>query len=485
MSEAKPTQLCPICGAGQPLSSRTCSICGALLPGELTPVAPMPQVDKRAKSGDSPLYDPALGDDDLFVGDLSGRMWRLMLVGGVSIALILGLAIGIGVSWSLRGDDDNSVSAQNGDANEQSDSVILETHVPTAPPTATPRNGIMLSPTPSPTSTPPPMMYPTVTPMPPTPTITPTPAPCMQTAWAGATIFEMALRCGHESWDVVDVILELNNMESAAELREGQTLEIPWPTPTPGPNPPTEPPDTGADAAGSEQSGLAVDTSDAMAGEVILNEFGTPDRLAEYENIEPTLRPGMAWHTIQAGETIIDIAYRYETRVEVLSQINPEIQFFQCDYGQTYGGPDCSVMLIEGEQLRVPVPVPTVTPTATPGTRTPTPTATMTYNAPYLVSPEDGVHFNADQIVTLRWGGTGTLAANERYVVRVYDRDTGAAFLALVMDTFYLLPGGWQPADGKRHTLEWTISIGMIDAEYNIIDEFDLTEPRSFSWDSR
>ncbi len=471
MSESRPTQQCPICGASQPLAARKCSICGATLPGELTPVAPLPVVESLPQKGARPLYDPALGDDDLFVGDLAGRMWRLILVGGIVLALVLGLGIGVVISQFLGDEDDDPVfteGIEQGPSATQQDG----TFIPSAIPTNTPRTP---SSAPTWTLTPKMLDLPTITPVPPTPTITPTPEPCYQTAWAGATIFEMALKCGHVDWSVVDVILEMNDMESAAELRENQTLEIPWPTPTPGGDPAQQSSDAGAEAGDSM----------ALASEPVLNEFGTPDRLAQYQNVEPTLRPGQKWHVIQAGETIAGIAYQYDTTVEILSQINPEIPFLQCDYGQTYGGPNCSVMLYEGQSLRVPVLVPTPEPTATPGTRTPTPQPTPTYNAPYVIAPENEAHFNGDQIVTLRWNGTGTLAANERYVVRVLDRDTGENFLALVPDTFYSLPGGWQPDDGNRHTLEWTVSIGTIDADFNVVDEYDMTTPRRFTWNSR
>lgn len=497
MSESKPTQQCPICGAAQPLSSRTCSICGALLPGELTPVAPMPAIEgeqarserargprdssERARSerarGERLLFDPTLGDDDLFMGDLTARVWRLVLVGGIALALLLGLTLGVVISRYLAGDDENTgggqVFTENIDQSVMTQTGTPGTLMPTMPPTNTPRTpGITPTITPVP-PTPPMLDLPTITPVPPTPTITPTLEPCIQTAWAGATIFEMALKCGHVDWAVVDVILEMNDMEDAAELREGQTLEIPWPTPTPGAEPPEPDAETGTETGADDQAA------------VVLNEFGTPDRLAQYQDVEATLRPGQKWHTIQAGETIAGIAYLYDTTIELLSQINPEIPFLQCDFGQTYGGPNCSVMLIEGERLRVPVPVPMPEPTATPGMRSPTPQPSPTYNAPYLVGPNDGAHFNADQIVTLRWNGTGTLATNERYVVRVFDMETGEDYVALVQETFYSLPGGWQPTDRKQHTFQWTISVGTVDAEFNVLDEYDETDPRYFSWDSR
>jgi hypothetical protein len=280
---------------------------------------------------------------------------------------------------------------------------------------------------------------------------------------------------------VVDLILEINDMENPQQLQLGQTLEIPWPTPTPG-GPPVE--QEPQEPAESNESGAEASVETVSVAQV--NEFGTPDVLATYQNAEPTLRPGQAWHTVQPGETIISIAVLYDTNLETLSQINPEVPFLQCDFGMATGGPNCSVMLYEGQALRVPVPLPTQTPTPSPvGTLTPTPTPTATFNAPYLLMPDDDARFFADQRVTLRWGGTGTLAAEERYVVRVRDLDLGQDYIALVTDTMYELPGGWQPEDRNRHTFEWTVSVARVDGQNNILSEDHATDPRQFTWESR
>ncbi len=126
MSELRSTQQCPICGAEQPRSARKCSICGAVLPGELTPLVLPPPVEEKPKRGMRPRYDPAIGEDDLFVGDLTGRMWRLVLVAGIGLALLLGLGLGLLVArWS---DEDNP-----GPRTE----AINDPNHATAPPTAT------------------------------------------------------------------------------------------------------------------------------------------------------------------------------------------------------------------------------------------------------------------------------------------------------------------------------------------------------------
>jgi len=475
MANVKPSQQCPICGSVQPLSSKTCALCGARLTGKPTPVVATP-ANGKARFGSRLTYDPSQGDDDLYAGELAGRMWRWLLV--VGIVLALGMGIGIGIVLGRGGADD-------GEPSSQAQFVPTDTIQPSLAPantpdgaapafvTNTPNGSLIVAPTRTA------LPFATVTPAPPTLTPSPTEGPCMRTAAAGDTVLGMAMSCGHKDMAVVDVILELNNMTDAAQLREGQTLEIPWPTPTPGGE--TATPETEIGSDGGEANAPAATDQPAM------NEFGTPDMLATYQNAEPTLRPGMAWHTVTEGEDIMGIAQYYGTTVDTLSKINKEIQFYQCDAGYDYGGPNCSVTIYIGQQIRVPVTLapPTATPTPV-GTLTPTPTATATFNAPFLISPADGASFSGDQMVVLRWGGTGTLRDNEWYYVRVRDLRTSEVYTAPVREQSYSLPGGWQPADGRRsHEFEWTISIVTLDAQYAVLTEEHLTQPRRFFWESR
>jgi hypothetical protein len=434
----------------------------------------MPAVGKRKRSN-RPQFDSAVGEDDLYAGDLTTRLWRRLLYLGVFLALLGG--VGLGVLLTQAGDKDKPDTPSIQVENIPTSTLIL----PTPLLTATPRDTVEQPSNLFVTATPPAEMLfmPTVTPAPPTSTETPTPGPCMKTAGPGDTVLGMAMECGHRDMAVIDLILEINDMETANELQLGQTLEIPWPTPTPGADLPTADPNGSATTDAGTGGG-----SETMQPAV--NEFGTPDVLATYQSVEPTLRPGLAWHTVVLGETITSLVFMYNTDVETLSQINPQIDFLQCDYGSPTGGDKCSVMLSEGQQVRVPVPLPTATLSPTPvGTRTPTPTATATFNAPFADSPANEAHFNADQIVTLRWGTTGTLGPEERYIVRVTDRKTGDQYVAALLDTMYVLPGGWQPDDGSRHTFEWTISVGRLDAQNHVVDEAHITTSRRFTWDSR
>ncbi|SRR5690554_5368693 len=469
MSDSKRTQECPICGASHPLSSHNCSNCGAALPGEPVQVVPVPEpaeTDERR-----PRYDPAEGDDDLYAGEVVGGLWRWIAVVGIVIALALGIGIGVGAMELLRGDDEPP---------EETAPAQVELLTPPAP-----TDALTVAPEgdapPAPTETPRPTFnLTTVTPAPPSPTPSPTEGPCMQTAGQGDTIYGMAIRCGHRDLSVVDLILDVNDMSDPNQLQLGQTLEIPWPTPTPGGEPVEAPDADPSDEVGAE--GEEVSAQPTMA----VNEFGTPDALAQYQNIEPTLRPGMAWHTVQAGETILSIATQYGAGIETLSQINPEIAFLQCDFGSPTGGENCSVMLSQGQRVRVPVPLPTMTYTPSPvGTLTPTPTPTATFNAPFLLSPDDGVEFRADQMVTLRWGGTGTLGTNERYLVQVVDQALDREYRELVTGISLILPAEWQPQDGRAHTFEWKISLATIGADQSVLSDDYATAPRKFIWASR
>lgn len=471
MADSKRTQDCPICGASQPLSSRICSNCGAALPGKLAPVVPVPEPPEKGER--RPRYDPAEGDDDLYAGEVAGGVWRGIAVIGIVIALALGIGIGIGAMELLRdGDqepDDEDVSAQVEPVGSPQ---------PSAPPATRPEDGAPAAPSATPRPT---MSLATVTPAPPSPTPSPTEGPCMQTAAQGDTIYGMAIRCGHQDLSIVDLILEINDLSDPNQLQLGQTLEIPWPTPTPG-GEPTEAPDPGAGDASSAEQGDEVSAQPTMA----VNEFGTPDALAQYQGMEPTLRPGMAWHSVQAGETILSIATMYQTSLETLSQINPEIPFLQCDFGSPTGGERCTVLLGQGQRVRVPVPLPTVTYTPSPvGTLTPTPTPTATFNAPFLLSPSDGAEFRADQMVTLRWGGTGTLGPNERYLVRVVDKQSEREYRELMSDISLILPAEWQPQDRRAHQFEWTVSLATIGADQNVLTEDHQTAPRRFTWTGR
>ena len=453
---------CPICQTALAPSVRLCPVCGARLPRQMASES-LVKPPLLAGKIDA-LYDPALGEDDLFAPRLFRFPWRLLMV-----LLLIGALVGV-VACVLGGLLLLRWPGGLRDPNALVPASASRTAVPTL---ALPGNGNMpgqaatLSPT---------LFLPTLTPAPPpTNTLPPTvtPGPCEQVVQAGDTLYGLVARCGHRHYEaLIDVILEMNNLASPESLQIGQVIRIPWPTPTPGAAAPAD--DMGS---GDEVGALPIQAfSAAEAGGEAEGMLFTPT---------PTLQPGVMWYTVQPGDTIIAVAIRFDANVEILSQLNPEVTFSQCDFGLDSGGPNCIVNLYQGQQLRVPAPTPTPTLSPTPsGSETATPTPTPTFNAPSLLSPGNLAHFGAAQMVTLRWVTTGVLSPGEVYLITLTDSTDGTVRTATTTETLFILPTDWQPHDGQRHTFVWNVSVGPSNGVDGLASVTFATESRSFTWDS-
>jgi len=113
------------------------------------------------------------------------------------------------------------------------------------------------------------------------------------------------------------VVVELNELDSPESLQIGQVLEIPWPTPTVDPNLiPTL--DTAA-----EDTAANLDDPNATLAPVDIALRNSAAIATE------TLQPGVDYHRVVAGDSIVSIAFQYGANVEILSQLNPEITFSQ------------------------------------------------------------------------------------------------------------------------------------------------------------
>ncbi len=445
---------CPNCGATNVANADNCVICGTRLgrQRQAERIAPLDRHSEGFKS------EPIAGEDDLLARNVFSA--PIAVLTALVVLVLVGGALFFALTLLM--DDD---AAQPSSENIQSES---STASPSSlPPTTFPTNTRSA-----------PRSFPTITPLPATPLPTPTEGPCIKTAQSGDTLYGLAQQCGHRNYTIVDVILTENpQLTCAACLQEGQTINIPWPTPTLDPN------------AASEVDGEVSSQQDGSIGgstqnRVVADSDATPDILAQFL-VEPTLRPGLQWHTVSSDENMIIIARLYDADAKVLSDINPEITFSQCDFGERYGGEVCTVLLYPGQRMRVPAPLPTATLSPTPsGLETATPTYTPTFNVPSAFSPRENAEFDANSLVTLRWSSSGALAPNEAYVVRVFNRDAEASFEAITQDLFFVLPEAWQPNSLTRQTLEWTISIGTLDGEA-VVAVRETTRPRTFQWQGR
>lgn len=453
-------KICPICGTPAPKNAALCGTCG-------TSLADIPAVSSKPQRGVERHYERKFGETDLLEQELSRR-------GAVITTVIITLA-GVALCAALVIIAVPRVQEALSAARPAADSPAVGTSEMALSTGGTPTASaavILATNTPRPT-----LSLPTVTPAPPTATSTPTPGPCIRQVQAGDDLISLAWSCGHRSLDVIPLILEENGLDAPESLQQGQELVIPWPTETPDPNAAFQSEATSAGEIASADSAALASVMDSPSS---APPAGTT---APTTAPSPTLLPGITWHIVQPGESMVTIAIQYNTSAEVLAQLNPEIPFSQCDFSVYTGGPRCTVLLQQGQQMRVPAPTPTPTlsPTLT-GSETPTPTATPTFNAPSALSPGNRALFRHGEFVTLRWVTTGTLGEREVYRVIVRDLTARIEYVADTTELFYILPPEWQGTDARRHEYEWSVSVIHLDRPEQPLY---TTETRLFSWEGR
>ncbi len=432
---AETYKICPICATHNHHNAPACVTCGT----DLRDVA---ATDINTSAAEQPYtgYDYRYGETDLFEGSIASkaRLYTLTFIVAIVIFLAGTFLFTVGPQLFSRGEANAPLPTPSPSPRP---TLALATVTP-GPPTAT------RTPTVPPTNT---------------PTETPTPEPCMRQVQPEDTLTSIVLNCGHRDLAIIDVVVELNGLADENSIRQGQIIVVPWPTPTVDPNvPPTNTPEGEA-------------ASDTVALGLDFDPFA-PTATA-------TLQPGVTWHQVQPGENIIQIAVQYGATIEILSQLNPEVTFAQCDFGEPSGGGSCRVFLREGQLIRVPAPTatPTIPPTPS-GSETPTPTPTPTFNQPNAVSPSNRMTFDHFEIVTLRWVGTAELGANQVYRVDVTDTTSGQSYSATTRDLFFIMPPEWQGTDGRRHEYIWTVSVINLDTPERALF---TTTPRMFVWQAR
>lgn len=281
-----------------------------------------------------------------------------------------------------------------------------------------------------------------------TPSPTPTEGPYVVRIQSGDTLFDIIGRFGYTDGRVIPAILTLNpNVPNENNLPVGQDVLIPRMTYTP------TPPNYEATVSIMETLGIPL-----------------PDRLPSDTEISA--------HTVTEGQSIIDIAELYNTTIEIISRLNPELVFRNCDFNNRSGGPDCSVIIRPGQSIQIPLPTRTPTLSPTPsGSETATPTPT--YSPPITIYPPNGAVITGS--VLLQWVSVGMLAADEQYYVEVTDRTANTLYTRVSKDTSLQLPIGLVPPDGAEHSIEWRVVVVRGDgASYTVIG--GVMPSRTFKW---
>lgn len=261
---------------------------------------------------------------------------------------------------------------------------------------------------------------------------TPTEGPYIHTVGPGQTLYEIIDIYNYTDFSVIPLVVTLNNLGSADNLREGQQLIIPRQTAQPT-------------AVGFEMTL----TAEATRGIVRSGIGGGPTTC----------------YFVQEGDSPIGIASNHGTTLEVLSELNPELGWTGCDFSNPSGGTSCRVAILDiGMCVRVPQPTATPTLSPTPsGNETPTPTPT--YAPPLMSSPPDGAIVRG--AIMLEWVSAGILRPNESYLVELVELDTASGeplpdvqpIHEVTRDTAVRLPAIALPTTGAPRLFQWSVIV--------------------------
>lgn len=293
----------------------------------------------------------------------------------------------------------------------------------------------------------------TPTPLPPTASFTPSPTegPYEYTIQQGDGLYYIIQLppWNYRNYAVIDEILRINsNIPSVDRLPPpGSIILIPRPTATPTPS---------------------FDDQTATA------RAGGPPQISLPSNAE------IIQVEIGEGETIIGIAQRNSTTLNILATLNPQLGWFGCDFRNPSGGPDCNVEIGVGEVVNVPelTSTPTLSPTFS-GSETPT--ATHTYTPPTLLfpPPDAGVRGGSFQ---LQWLSAGVLNADQFYFVQIENTTTGAAHTDVTRNTSYPIPATLAPSGDTPNAMRWRVVVAQRNAEGSFAPIGGSAGWRAFTW---
>jgi LysM repeat protein len=291
------------------------------------------------------------------------------------------------------------------------------------------------------------------------PTVTATLGPYEHVMQQGETLGFIIQQYGYRDFNVIDEVVRINeNITNPDSLPgAGAIILIPRQTATPTPEDFTPPPDV------AQVLGVGI----------------APTSPATGLNIDAPI----IQHIVVEGQTIVDIAVNYNTTLEVLAMLNPDINFSGCNFSIPSGGPNCGPFLSIGQVVMVPAATPTPTLSPTPS-GSETPTATPTYAAPVVISPPQDANVPPG-VFELEWVSVGVLLPDEAYLVQVTDTTTGEVYNDITRSTSLMLPDSLIPTDGQMHLMTWTVSVARPNEAgvYRVVS--GPPDQRQFNWLSR
>ncbi len=261
---------------------------------------------------------------------------------------------------------------------------------------------------------------------------------------------------------------------------------LPSPTNTPEPTRTSAPTPIKHKVGSGESLGIIADKYSSTAKEIAqANDMTVNDIIHPgQELIIPAPKPGGAplptptptggtlLYTVQSGDTISEIAERFDSRMDWILTANKR---------------QATDMLRPGDRLLIPLSnrTPTSPPSPTP-TITPTPSATsdIVLRAPILLAPPNNGTIAGDSEVLLRWASSGVLAKDQWYVVTVQVIGADAQVAPYwTKGTQWRLPADYRAAGKETTRFSWQVQVltgapGQPDAK----PASPASEERVFSW---
>jgi LysM repeat protein len=202
-----------------------------------------------------------------------------------------------------------------------------------------------------------PTAVPTSTPLP--PTVTPMFAEYV--IQPGDTLLSILQQFNIEDFAAIRQIMALNNFDEIDQLPSpGTTIRLPLPTPSAESRPlsgaeATALPPTVVPPAAATVTATPIPVTGSSTGTYPMVATSTPVPLHINGSRDMTFASAVTFHVVAHGDTVASIASRYDTTLEMLAELNPQLDFSGCDLTRLSGGKHCDVLLRVGDEIAVPL----------------------------------------------------------------------------------------------------------------------------------
>ena len=229
-----------------------------------------------------------------------------------------------------------------------------------------------------------------------------------------------------------------------------------------------------------ELNGLTVDVIRVGQELLIPAETGVATQPPQgVPSPEATKQSDTTTYVVQAGDTLTDIAKRFNVSLDAIMEANGITE------------PDS---ISEGQELVVPAPLSSLETPGIGGAPTPTTASQLVYGAPLLLGPPDGQEFREEQAelpILLNWLSVGLLGDDEWYSVTVRGLGSEGEEWKTVeftkANSYHVSAESRPSPDAQSHAFEWEVRVVQL-TETGVDDNPEVrpigrrSEARTFHW---